>query len=114
MPRKPLSTIAFISWMVLVTLLSLFSFSEDSFTQLNIPFLDKIAHFVFYFGAVILGCLALREMVTKKLQLRKAIGYNLGFAMVYGIIIEVLQEKYTTFRDGNVYDVMANLSLIHI
>lgn len=34
----------------------------------------------------------------------------MSFSFVYGIIIEVLQENFTSGRKGDFYDVLANLT----
>ena len=76
--------------------------------MIAIPFFDKIVHFGFYFGATILGSFSLRELRGGNKKLLKTLVRAAIGSVIYGIIIEVLQEKLTTYRDGNVYDVLAN------
>ncbi len=93
-----------------ITLLSLSSFSgvniDDSWIQ--IPHMDKIVHFTFYLGVSVLGCLFLREITKGEISIRKAMVFATVFAIVYGIVIEVLQLKFTQNRQGDVLDALAN------
>ena len=65
---------------------------------------DKIVHFSFYF---ILTLLFLRSL-KKEIKNKYAIVMVLSF--VYGIIIELLQDNFTSSRKGDFYDVIANLT----
>jgi len=94
--------------MVLITLLSLFSFSDVDKSRIEIPHLDKIVHFVFYFVAALLGCFFMRELTKGRMNIKKAIAIIIVLVIVYGIVIEVLQGAYTTQRSGEFYDVLAN------
>ncbi len=94
--------------MSIITFLSLYSFSKDELPSVRIPHLDKIVHAVFYFGAVVLGCLFIRERTAGKIELKKALWTMCLVAVVYGILIEALQGTMTLGRDGNSYDAMAN------
>jgi len=107
-PKKHLYGLAFISWMVFVTFSSLYSFDDDMSGSFNIPHGDKIVHFIFYFVATILGFLYLIHRNNKKSNIKKA-GTILAFSLIiFGIIIEVIQEKMTTNRSGEVLDALAN------
>lgn len=91
-------------------MLSLFSFSimELDTGSLNIPYADKITHFIFYMGFAFAGCLCLRERTMGKLSLRKTLTIVLFFAILYGILIEILQYTITTDRMAELGDVLAN------
>ncbi|MBW8242105.1 VanZ family protein [Muricauda oceani] len=91
-------------------MLSLFSFSDMDLDTggLNIPYADKITHFTFYLVFAVMGCLTLRERTMGKLELGKALIIVLIFAILYGILIEVLQYSLTTDRMAEFGDVMAN------
>lgn len=65
---------------------------------------DKIVHFSFYF---VLTLLFLRSF-KKEIKNKYAIVMVLSF--VYGIIIELLQDNFTSSRKGDFYDVIANLT----
>jgi VanZ family protein len=98
----------FISWMVLVTLLSLFSFSGMDVPEMDVPNMDKAVHFVFYLGAALLGIFALRERTQGKISLLRTLGLVFFSVVIYGIIIEVLQSRFTEERTGDFFDVVAN------
>lgn len=95
--------------MVCITLLSLISFKDSGLLpSLKIPHLDKLVHLGFYFGTTVLGILAVRERYRGKVSPKKAMLGGAGFAVLYGIIIEVLQGGYTSDREGDILDIIAN------
>lgn len=100
----------FIGWVVFVTLLSLVSFKEERIPSIDIPHLDKLVHFSFYFGFTVLGCLSFREFNRRNVSLGKVLLKIITYAVVYGIIIEVLQGVATINRDPDLLDVLANSS----
>ncbi|MBR9853762.1 MAG: VanZ family protein [Algicola sp.] len=91
-------------------MLSLFSFSnmELDAGHLNIPYADKITHFIFYMVFGFVGCLSLRERTFGSLGIRKTVQVVLVVAIAYGIIIEFLQYTVTTDRMAEFGDVLAN------
>lgn len=101
-------TILFIGWLIVITSLSLFSFSELDTGSVSIPFADKITHFGFYSGFVLLGCLSLWERKQKKITLKKALIVMVLAAIFYGIGIEALQYSITEDRMAEWGDVLAN------
>lgn len=108
MAKKWVLGLGFFGWILLITVLSLVRFPEDPIQDIEIPHLDKIVHFTFYFIAVILAVLYLKEVLGKRVTFNKILLISLLFAWVYGIIIEVLQSTITTARSGDMYDVWAN------
>ena len=65
---------------------------------------DKYLHFTAYFGLSLLWYFALKERINKKV-----FKFFVPLALiVYGIILEGLQSGLTTYRTGDIYDVMAN------
>ncbi|MGB5821253.1 MAG: VanZ family protein [Saonia sp.] len=95
--------------MVFITVFSLFSFPDDTLAiDIEIPHLDKVVHFIFYFMVVILGSLFLWETRRDRLRLVNAVLIALCFAIFYGIIIEVIQSKFTVKREGDLWDIVAN------
>ena len=75
---------------------------------INIPHMDKIVHFIFYFIMVVLGFLALRNDFKHRFSLKKILLWIVVFSIIYGIIIEVLQYTITEDRQGDVLDALAN------
>ncbi len=100
--------IAFIGWLAFITWSSLFSFSGDDLPSFNIPHLDKLVHFTFYFIAVLLGVMFIRELTKGGLRLKKALLISLFGMIVFGIIIEVFQYAFTSSRMGDINDALAN------
>lgn len=100
----------FIGWVLFITTLSLFSFSEMDLDEgrWNIPYADKITHFIFYLVFGVLGCLFVRERTKGQMELVKASRLIFLVAVVYGIGIEVLQYTLTTDRMAEFGDVLAN------
>ena len=91
-------------------MLSLFSFSSIDLPQgsFNIPYADKIIHFIFYLGFGFLGPLCFRERTKGALGLFKTVKIVVFLAVAYGIIIEILQYTITTDRMAEFGDVLAN------
>lgn len=94
--------------MVFVTFSSLYSFEAIDPPKFEIPHLDKIVHFTFYFVACILGVFFLRERTSGKLQLKKALLCMVFATIAFGVLIELLQYYLTTLRTGDVLDGLAN------
>ncbi len=108
MPKRNLFGIAFVSWMVFITVLSLVSFDDDTSLDLDIPYFDKIVHFTFYFIAGALGSLFLHSLQRgAKADSRRLLKFLLGL-IGYGILIEVLQDSVTTYRSAELLDILAN------
>ena len=103
-------TLFFIGWAVLITMLSLFSFSTLHLKtgKIHVPYADKITHFVFYSGFAFLGSLCLRERTRGNVPLGRATLMVLVTAICYGILIELLQYLFTTDRMAEMGDVLAN------
>ena len=68
----------FLGWMVLITSLSLFSFSDEGERRIWFPHLDKLVHFTFHAGILVLGALALSETHFQQWSWRKRITLLLG------------------------------------
>lgn len=100
----------FIGWVLLITMLSLFSFSQMDLDEgnWNIPYADKITHFVFYLVFAILGTMMFRERTKGEMGVVKATWITVVFAISYGIIVEVLQYTLTTDRMAEWADALAN------
>lgn len=95
-----------ISLVVLIAIFYLSFFKPSSTPQIEIPNLDKLAHFCMYFGLSMMVWLDLFRY--KKVQ--PILGWTLGFilpVMISGII-EILQSTLTTYRGGDWFDFLAN------
>ncbi len=94
--------------MALITFLSLNSFSEFQDVGIEIPNLDKIVHFIFYFVATVLGCLFVRERTRGNAQFVRTMLVTGFIILIYSILIEIMQASYTVDRSGELLDIMAN------
>jgi len=106
--KKHLYAFAFIGWMVFVTFSSLYSFEGSGLSRINIPYGDKVVHFIFYFVAAVLGSLFIIETKEVKSVLIKNLKLLALLLIFFGIIIEVIQEGMTINRSGDVFDALAN------
>ena len=110
MLKKYLYTLLFTGWVGCVTTLSLISFGGfglDTGT-LNIPYADKLTHFVFYFVFVVLGCMLVRERSGARISLERTTWWILLIAVGYGIIIEGMQYSFTRDRMMELWDMVSN------
>ncbi|MBT8292105.1 MAG: VanZ family protein [Eudoraea sp.] len=103
-----LYTGGFICWIIIITTLSLYSFEDFDTQEIYILHLDKVVHFLFYFVAAILGILLIRERTKGKLNLSRSVVITVLIVIIYGIVIEVIQNIFTLNRSGELYDVLAN------
>ena len=71
--------------------------------SLGSSFDDKIYHFLAYFFFTVLVFNYCRKTKIKHVMLVSALS-----VIIYGIIIEVLQQAMTSYRTLDVYDVLAN------
>ncbi len=88
---------------MLITYLSLATLGNLG-NKLQIPYKDKMVHFVFYFLFTLLWYLYKNPNYFIK---KTAITITL-FAITYGIIMELLQATLTTTRVADSIDVFAN------
>lgn len=94
---------------ILVALIILFlsltgSDTFDKVPLFNIPYLDKIVHFLMYAGLMSVIILENR----KALMLIRNVFIIALIPLTYGILMEILQAALTVSRSGSVYDVFAN------
>ncbi|MFM1877837.1 MAG: hypothetical protein RLZZ241_703 [Bacteroidota bacterium] len=89
-------------------MLSLMPFTLEDGPEIDLPEIDKLVHFTFYFVAVFLGGIWVQNGDPKGAKFTKQILF-LGLGLFfYGIIIEVLQGVLPTERSAEVLDGVAN------
>lgn len=103
-------TILFIGWLVLITSLSLFSFSTAGVDDWNLPHMDKLVHGIFHFMIMVLGILAWHERYGQNGGWSKSLVLLFLFSLLYGLAIELLQFMLPTGRFADVMDVLANVT----
>lgn len=88
-----------------VLYLSLINLAETPVPELGVS--DKIMHFGAYFGLGLLWMFfAIFNYKNERLFTRVLI--VCGAAVVFGIFIEVLQDRLTSYRTLDIYDIVAN------
>ena len=76
--------------------------------SISVENLDKIVHIFFHFVLTFLLYLFFWKSL-KGSGILKPIVISIFFSFSFGIIIEILQELFTTTRHADVFDVLANL-----
>lgn len=89
-------------WTIAITIASLVSL--NNMPKVEVPGNDKTIHFIFYFVFTLLWYFALEKKIKKEL-LKFII---VCAAIIFGIIIEVLQSVLTQNRQADVFDALAN------
>lgn len=72
----------------------------------NIPFADKIVHFIMYFSLM-------SVIIFENRKYPKSTGQLIFLALIpflYGALMEILQSTLTISRSGSIYDAAANLA----
>ena len=89
-------------WTIAITIASLVSL--NNMPKVEVPGNDKTIHFIFYFVFTLLWYFALEKKIKKE-SLKFII---VSAAIIFGIIIEVLQSVLTQNRQADVNDDLAN------
>jgi VanZ family protein len=88
-----------VAYTVWLTVLSLTPLNNVPLPE--IQFGDKVVHFFLYFFLIIVWLLACQKLWQYKY-------YFITVIILWGIIIEFLQEYFIAFRTGDIYDALAN------
>ena len=91
-----------ITFTVFIAVVSLIP--PSNFPKTDISFSDKIAHTSCYAILSLLWCFAI---LRSRVKFSKTV-LLLGSIILYGIFIEVLQDKLTTYRSFDYHDMIAN------
>ena len=90
-----------IAYIVVITVLSLVSI--DTKTNINVDFADKIIHVIIHtINVILLYILFIKFKVAKSLLIAIIV------SILYGIIIEILQEYISINRQFDIFDIYAN------
>ena len=95
-----------IGWTVVIAVLCLLKFSK--LPSFGVSGVDKYVHFTFHFVFTLLWGFYywLKQNELKLQNLVQIVIISLS----YGILIEILQETFTTTRHADIFDVLANLT----
>jgi VanZ family protein len=93
-------------WTTLIGILCLVK--SGDLPSLHLPGADKYVHFTFHFIFTLLwATYASQNQEDHKIKNSLKV---VGFSLLYGILIEFLQEIFTTTRHADILDVLANLT----
>jgi len=98
-----------IIWIIIIFILS--SIPGNDIPKLNrfkIPHIDKIVHFVMYFTLQFLVLTEYYKNYTQKISFIKILSLSLIISIIYGLLMELLQNYFFVSRTGSVYDFIAN------
>lgn len=104
MLKKYILSISVLYTLVLLTL-SLVTLNTGKSLAANS---DKVFHFVAHFLVVILWFFTF--YIRLKQPKTKALMQSFVFSLCFGIIVEVFQEVFTTTREADINDVIANIA----
>jgi VanZ family protein len=101
--KKTIFSLA-LCWTVLIAVLCLVKFGK--LPTFHVSGADKYVHFTFHFVFTLLW--GYYVWIKKNKAELKSIVKVFIVSLLYGILIEFLQETLTTTRHADIYDVMAN------
>jgi VanZ family protein len=104
--RKQIFLFSAIFWTGVVLFLSLEN--AKNIPVINIRYLDKVIHSGFHFVFTILWFLYLKKKFIGANNVH-LLFFTLIGSFVLGIAIELIQQYFTTTRNGDVFDILANL-----
>lgn len=95
-------------WTVVVLTLCLIQFKNMNESLRNIENIDKYVHISFHFGITTAWFLFFRLHFLKS---KKYTPYVIAFlfSFLLGIVVEFLQQQFTTTRHGDLLDIVANV-----
>lgn len=94
--------------MALVTAASLLRMEDVGPEAFEIPYGDKLGHFLFYAVAMFLALMALGEWLRGKMGFRRAAATAFAGLLAYGLLMEGLQWAMQAGRSAEWADVAAN------
>ena len=97
-----------IIYSVLITIAFLSSTNGLPKIDLNLP-IDKVIHLIIYILLIVIWLLYFYIKQDNQLSVRDVFVIFIAI-LVYGIVIEILQEQLTTTRQADYLDVIANLT----
>jgi VanZ family protein len=104
--RKRLLLYSALFWTGVILFLSLEN--ARNMPQIDILYLDKVIHSAFHFVFTILWFLYLKKKFNSSNNF-KLLFFTLIGSFILGIAIELMQQYFTTTRNADVFDILANL-----
>lgn len=103
--KKTIRSLA-IGWTFLILILCLVRFGD--LPEVKVEGGDKYVHFTFHFMFTLLWSYS-KYVQQRQISVRDVMKIVL-FSLLYGILIEFLQEAFTVTRHADIFDVLANLA----
>jgi len=98
-------------WALIIITLSVIPTNEISNHMWTIvPYEDKIMHFIFYgiFSFLLIRSLIIYYKKSQSVWLLALVTFIIIF--LFGMTLEIVQAKFTSYRQGDIIDMMANLT----
>ena len=102
MLNKKIAFVIYAVYFFVITYLSLVSISSE--VKIKIDYADKIAHIGIHFINV-----CLLYIVAYKYKINKTLLLAFLISVIYGIVIEILQDTLTNKRQFDFFDMLANV-----
>lgn len=87
-------------WLIIMGFLCFTPGNEINKVHINIPHFDKIVHFTMFFILAFL----IEGLYWKNLITNRTFKLYLALALVYGVLIEIIQYKWIYMRSGDWVD----------
>jgi VanZ family protein len=100
-----------VSWALIIIILSVMPTNEiNSHMWSIVPHEDKIMHFIFYgiFSFLLIRALLIYYKKSRPVWLSALITFIVIF--FFGMALELIQAKFTTYRQGDIMDMIFNLA----
>jgi VanZ family protein len=98
--KRALTHLKLVAWIIVIGILCFTPGDELNKVHINIPYFDKIVHFGMFF---ILASL-IKGLYWKNHISSKVFYYYITLAVVYGVIIEIVQALWINMRSGDFVD----------
>jgi VanZ family protein len=98
-------------WALIIIILSVIPTNEISSHMWTIvPYEDKIMHFIFYgiFSFLLIRALIIYYKKSRPVWLLALATFVIIF--LFGMTLELVQAKFTSYRQGDIIDMIANLT----
>jgi len=100
-----LRIVIIVSFTVLICFLSLYNFKKNEIIENEIPFMDKIVHFLMYFAYGIILYINNKSAKIKLPDLIITI-----YCVVFGFLMEYFQYAFFIYRSGDMIDLLSNIA----
>jgi VanZ family protein len=104
--RKKIFLTAALFWTGVILFLCLDN--ANNLPVINVLYIDKVIHVILHFVFTTLWFLYLKKKLDNSKNIKPLLLAFLN-SFIFGILIEIMQELFTTTRSADVFDVLSNL-----